>query len=142
MIPQLLMHLNDAACSRPALCLFQLSKSVLHPDALARLCECANPVTHEISRGSALVSTGVAMAIPEGYYGRIAPRSGLAVKSALHVGAGVVDPDYRVCTTGGMMRRNVTHCGRCCTSKLEAAAAHSRVFGFGRMWPTLGAIAT
>ena len=26
---------------------------------------------------------------------RIAPRSGLAVKNGIHVGAGVVDPDYR-----------------------------------------------
>ena len=36
------------------------------------------------------------MAIPEGCYGRIAPRSGLAVKNGIHVGASVVDPDYRV----------------------------------------------
>ena len=30
-----------------------------------------------------------------GNYGRIAPRSGLAVRNAIHVGAGVVDADYR-----------------------------------------------
>ena len=47
------------------------------------------------ARGSALVATGIAMAIPRGCYGRIAPRSGLAVKNGIHVGAGVVDPDYR-----------------------------------------------
>jgi dUTP pyrophosphatase len=35
------------------------------------------------------------MAIPSGFYGRVAPRSGLAVKKSIHVGAGVVDPDYR-----------------------------------------------
>jgi len=35
------------------------------------------------------------MAIPEGFYGRIAPRSGLAVKKSINVGAGVIDPDYR-----------------------------------------------
>ena len=29
-----------------------------------------------------------------GYYGRIAPRSGLAIHHHIHVGAGVVDPDY------------------------------------------------
>ena len=29
-----------------------------------------------------------------GYYGRIAPRSGLALHHHIHVGAGVVDPDY------------------------------------------------
>lgn len=42
-----------------------------------------------------LVSTGVSMAIPEGYYGRVAPRSGLAVKNGVMVGAGVIDSDYR-----------------------------------------------
>ena len=35
------------------------------------------------------------MAIPEGNYGRIAPRSGLAAKHSIDVGAGVIDSDYR-----------------------------------------------
>ena len=35
------------------------------------------------------------IAIPEGCYGRIAPRSGLAVKNFINVGAGVIDADYR-----------------------------------------------
>jgi len=35
------------------------------------------------------------MAIPHGNYGRIAPRSGLAVKNFIDVGAGVIDSDYR-----------------------------------------------
>ena len=35
------------------------------------------------------------MAIPHGNYGRVAPRSGLAVKKHIDVGAGVVDSDYR-----------------------------------------------
>lgn len=35
------------------------------------------------------------MAIPEGNYGRIAPRSGLAAKNMIDVGAGVIDSDYR-----------------------------------------------
>lgn len=43
-----------------------------------------------------LVSTGIAIEIPgDGAYGRIAPRSGLAVKYGIQVGAGVVDADYR-----------------------------------------------
>ena len=35
------------------------------------------------------------MAIPLGNYGRIAPRSGLAAKHMIDVGAGVIDADYR-----------------------------------------------
>ena len=41
-----------------------------------------------------LVSTGVAVVLPKGVYGRVAPRSGLAVKHGIQVGAGVIDPDY------------------------------------------------
>ena len=47
------------------------------------------------AQGKALVPTGCAFAIPHGNYGRIAPRSGLAWKKHLDVGAGVIDSDYR-----------------------------------------------
>ena len=40
-------------------------------------------------------STGLSMEIPEGYYGRISDRSGLASKSGFHVLGGVVDSSYR-----------------------------------------------
>lgn len=42
-----------------------------------------------------IVPTGLAVEIPVGYYGRVAPRSGLAAKSGIDVMAGVIDPDYR-----------------------------------------------
>ncbi len=42
-----------------------------------------------------LVPTGIAMKIPYGYYGRIAPRSGFSVKTGLIINAGVIDSDYR-----------------------------------------------
>lgn len=45
--------------------------------------------------GKALVKTDVAIACPENTYGRIAPRSGLAWKNFIDVGAGVIDADYR-----------------------------------------------
>ena len=41
-----------------------------------------------------LVDTGIAFQIPMGYYSQIAPRSGLAIHHHIHVGAGVVGPDY------------------------------------------------
>jgi dUTP pyrophosphatase len=42
-----------------------------------------------------VVSTGISVRLPPGTYGRIAPRSGLAVKHGLDTLAGVVDPDYQ-----------------------------------------------
>ena len=42
-----------------------------------------------------LARTGLAVAIPEGHYGRIAPRSGLALRTGLDVLSGVIDADYR-----------------------------------------------
>ena len=42
-----------------------------------------------------MARTGVAVAIPAGFYGRVAPRSGLAAKNGLDVLAGVIDSDYR-----------------------------------------------
>ncbi len=45
--------------------------------------------------GRAAVRTGLAAAIPAGFYGRVAPRSGLAVRHGIDVLAGVIDSDYR-----------------------------------------------
>lgn len=42
-----------------------------------------------------LIKTGISLEIPSGYYGRIAPRSGLAFKNGIDVMAGVIDSDYR-----------------------------------------------
>lgn len=42
-----------------------------------------------------VVDTGVAISIPDGYVGRILPRSGLAAKEGIQVMAGVIDSSYR-----------------------------------------------
>ena len=47
-----------------------------------------------LAHGKILIDTGIAFLIPMGYYGQIAPRSGLAIHHHIHIGAGVVDPDY------------------------------------------------
>eukprot|EP00957_Ditylum_brightwellii_P043509 3298469-Ditylum_brightwellii.AAC.1 len=41
------------------------------------------------------ISTSLSMAIPPGLYGCLAPRSGLALKHHIDVGAGVIDPDFK-----------------------------------------------
>jgi dUTP pyrophosphatase len=42
-----------------------------------------------------LIKTDIAMDIPPGHYGRICPRSGLAMQHGIDVLAGVIDSDYR-----------------------------------------------
>lgn len=47
------------------------------------------------AKSQALVSTGIAMAIPDGWFGQINPRSSVASKRNLRIGARVIDSDYR-----------------------------------------------
>ncbi|EXX63489.1 hypothetical protein RirG_152070 [Rhizophagus irregularis DAOM 197198w] len=47
------------------------------------------------AKGKALVPTDLAVVVPEGTYGRVAPRSGLALRNSIDCGGGVVDADYR-----------------------------------------------
>ncbi|HVF66804.1 MAG TPA: dUTP diphosphatase [Pyrinomonadaceae bacterium] len=76
----------------------------LHPDAslpsrgsagAAGLDLCAVERVTIAPGARAAVRTGLAVAIPVGFYGRVAPRSGLAVRHGIDVLAGVVDSDYR-----------------------------------------------
>ena len=41
------------------------------------------------------IATGLRVVIPEGYYGHILPRSGLAIKNGIMTMAGVIDSEYR-----------------------------------------------
>jgi dUTP pyrophosphatase len=45
--------------------------------------------------GNALIKTDLAIQLPTGCYGRIAPRSSLALLHSITEGGGVVDEDYR-----------------------------------------------
>lgn len=47
------------------------------------------------ARSKEMVKTDLQIAVPAGTYGRVAPRSGLAWKNFIDVGAGVIDSDYR-----------------------------------------------
>ena len=56
------------------------------------------PPEHRVnieSRDMKWLHTGIAMEIPKGYYGRIAPRSGLAARYGADILGGVIDSDYR-----------------------------------------------
>jgi dUTP pyrophosphatase len=57
------------------------------------ICSIEDLIIEPHQRASA--RTGLAVAIPHGFYGRVAPRSGLAIKHGLDVLAGVIDSDYR-----------------------------------------------
>lgn len=46
-------------------------------------------------RNKGKVSIGISIEIPDGHYGRIAPRSSLAWNNFIDVGAGVIDKSYR-----------------------------------------------
>ena len=54
-----------------------------------------SPVNYIIPPHSQLlIPTQIKLRIPLGHYGRLASKSGLAILHQLHVGAGVIDPDY------------------------------------------------
>jgi len=46
------------------------------------------------AKGQTMVETGIAIRLPEGTYGRLAARSGMASKMGIAVGGGVIDADY------------------------------------------------
>jgi len=46
------------------------------------------------AKGHVMVETCIAIGLPEGTYGRLAPRSGMASKMGIAVGGGVIDTDY------------------------------------------------
>jgi dUTP pyrophosphatase len=76
----------------------------LVPEAIlpqvSRVGDCAMDLVsckdYVISKGEKiLISTGIAVEIPAGFWGNIRDRSGLAAKHGLHTIAGVIDPNYR-----------------------------------------------
>ena len=76
----------------------------LHPDAILPVRGSEYAAGYDLSAsqattipagGRGIVKTDLAISCPAGTYGRVAPRSGLTVKKGIHVGAGVIDADYR-----------------------------------------------
>jgi len=46
------------------------------------------------AKGQTMVETGIAIGLPEGTYGRLATRTGIASQMGIEVGGGVLDADY------------------------------------------------
>lgn len=89
----------DKLVNLPKLLVKRLDKTAILPKKGSNLAAgfdlCANADIVIPKKSKGLVKTGLSIAIPHGNYGRIAPRSGLAAKNFIDVGAGVVDEDYR-----------------------------------------------
>ena len=62
------------------------------------------PINIDVGKHAA-VPIGIAIEIPPGHYGRIAPRSGLAFKYGIQTLAGVIDPSFR-----GMIKVILNNC--------------------------------
>jgi len=82
----------------------ELKYKLLHPnakepkrqnasDAGYDLFSCERHILEPMERK--LIPVGIAIELPFGYYGRIAPRSGLAVKKGIDTMAGVIDAGFR-----------------------------------------------
>jgi dUTP pyrophosphatase len=76
-----------------------------------------------------VVSTGIAVEIPKGYQGRVAPRSGLAVKKGLDVLAGVIDSGYRDEIGVVLINLNVLDFLGYILNKIPGAQAFAGMFG-------------
>jgi len=94
-VPEKKIKLED----KPVLKFVKLSENATTPSKGSQLsagydlysaADCEVP-----AKGKFLVPTDIKIALPPGCYGRIAPRSGLAWKNFIDVGAGVIDEDYR-----------------------------------------------
>lgn len=62
-----------------------------------------------LARDRAKIATGLHIAVPSGYYARIAPRSGLALKYGLDTGAGVIDQGHSFSSTPHSLSTKLTN---------------------------------
>ena len=69
------------------------------------------------SNQTVAISTGIALEIPDGYYGRLKGRSGLTLKSPLRVLEGTIDSSYR-----GEVKIMVEAVGKGCTCDITKGA--------------------
>ena len=54
-----------------------------------------SPTDYLISaKDQTIIPTGLRIQVPPGHYGHLCLKSGLAMKHHIHVGAGIIDPDY------------------------------------------------
>jgi dUTP pyrophosphatase len=100
------------------------------------LCSAINTTLE--ATGRAMIPTELSIEVPAGHYGRVAPRSGLAMKHGINVGAGVIDSDYRGKVTVVLFNHTTTPfeikagdriaqliIERCSTPKIEEIQDHA-----------------
>ena len=93
-------------------------------DAGYDLYSCERHVIDPMQR--ALIPVGISLEVPVGYYARIAPRSGLAVKKGIDVLAGVVDAGFRNEISVVLINLNLPNI---LFDKSKTSVAHSSMFG-------------
>jgi dUTP pyrophosphatase len=83
----------------PNLVVSKLSDTAIVPkrgSAYAAGLDLFTPTSGVVDPGKRLlVKLDIAIELPQGTFGHILPRSGLALKNGIHIGAGVIDEDYR-----------------------------------------------
>jgi len=83
----------------PNLVVSKLSDTAIVPkrgSAYAAGLDLYTPTSGVVDPGKRLlVKLDIAIELPPGTFGHILPRSGLALKNGIHIGAGVIDEDYR-----------------------------------------------
>ncbi|XP_050420990.1 deoxyuridine 5'-triphosphate nucleotidohydrolase-like [Adelges cooleyi] len=93
------VKLDSTLCSDSVLAFAKLTEHAYPPTKGSQLAagyDLRSAYAYTIkAHGKELVKTDIQIKVPHGTYGRIAPRSGLAWKNFIDVGAGVIDEDYR-----------------------------------------------
>ena len=98
-VSQATINLQDELATRPVLRYQKLYPQAYHPTRETPHSigyDLRTPYDHLLpAKQTVKIPIGLMLGIPFRHYGRIAPKSGLAVKFSIDVLAGVIDSDYR-----------------------------------------------
>ena len=76
----------------------QLSSNIKTPSKSTKFAvglDIHSPVDYILSaKDQAIIPTGLRIQVPPGHYGHLCSKSGLTMQHHIHVGAGIIDPDW------------------------------------------------